>query len=166
MTTDFNDAMTAANAAAIEASTIRKETLPVAKQACRAIETALKAALDGEPLRGLKNIGTNGVVLYAARIRADHTDNKVPHPSSAGSAGHFLVLNQDGELALVSWDSDDLVEISAEDQDLRIDDVSGITNALRVVLPRHVKSAKATNKRYREVYALALKLIEVLGETS
>ena len=164
---EFNEAMKAAHDISEEASLVRQETLPVSLQACRALETALKTALAGDPLRGLKNIGTNGVSLYAARVRATSPDQKIPHPSTPGSAGDYLVINHRGDLVTVYWDddgADSLIETEAGDADLRIDDVAGITQALREVLPRHVKAARATNKRYKEVYALARKLIEVLGK--
>jgi len=166
--TTFNDALKDAHDASEEAARVRQDSLPAAQKACRALETALKAALNGEPLRGLKNVGTNGVALYAARVRATSPHQKIPHPSAAGSAGDFLVINQNGELALVCWDSDnsdDLIETLAQDSDLRIDDVTAMTKILRQeILPAHVKAAKATNKRYHQAYALALKVITVLAE--
>jgi hypothetical protein len=152
------------------ARTAREEALPAVVAACRGIEKILETALDGEPLRGLKNLSPdNFKPTYAARIRS-LPDKPVPRPWDSGGDHRFLVLNPKGQLVNLAWEraaADTevrLVPEPAADDDFTVDDLEGLTRALDVVLPRHVKSGRRTGKRYRKAQHVALLIRKTLDE--
>jgi len=63
---------------------------------------------------------------------------------------------------MVCWEDggDVLTEYAIADDDLRIDDVRDVINTLMTILPRHIRAARSTNKRYKSVYALARDITE------
>lgn len=165
--------LTAAQEAAAAAKDARTQSLPDVVKAVRALEGALQAALDDEPLRGLKNIGTAGVSLYAARVRAGDPDAKLPHFADQGSAVSFLCIDTHGELINAWWvDPADNPDKTTDDWELhtapitddyiRVDDIEHLTNTLDVVLPRHVKSARKNAGRYLAMQKLALRMRDAM----
>ena len=132
MTMTMTQLMEKASRVSEKLAKTRDKALPEAREACRALESALQEALDGEPLRGLKNIGLNGQTLYAARIRAEHPDTKLLRPNERGSAVEFLCLDAKGQLITAWWGGERDRQIIIErikDDYLRVDDVSGLVRA-------------------------------------
>ena len=153
-----------AQRASADAGEARQQALPAVVEACRTLERALQEALGGEPLRGLKNIGTLGEKLYAARIRAC-ADNKLPSPNDKGGYQQYLCVSAKGELVMAFWAEDDgviwLTTEPALDEGLRIDDIDAFVRTLREVLPRHIKAARSTGGRYMSMQRLAHRIRDV-----
>ena len=69
MTRALLDDIETAGASARSSAKARTDAREASIRACRALEKALIHELDGEPLRGLANLGTAGRPYYAARVR-------------------------------------------------------------------------------------------------
>ncbi len=158
--------MVQAKHAATSAEEARTLALPTVVEACRTLEKALQEALGDEPLRGLKSIGTGGEKLYAARVRAPW-DSKIPKPHERGGRQRYLCIDPKGRLILAFWNTDDgLLSLSkdpAPDDALRVDDIRDMASTLNSILPRHVKSARSTGGRYRDLQRLALRIRDAVG---
>jgi hypothetical protein len=169
----MTELLSEAQTATAAAQAARVEGLPDVVRAVRAVEKALCEALDGEPLRALKNIGNAGVTLYGARVRTD-ADTKIPHWNDRGSAVEYLCLDARGQLVTVYWiemegeDSGEseweLQSKSMPDEYIRVDDIHALTATLVEILPRHVKSARKNGGRYRALQSLAIRVRDVLNE--
>jgi hypothetical protein len=143
----------------------RAEAVPEATRAVREVETALQEALDGEPLRGLRNLG-GSASFYAARVRAK-ADKKLPGPNERKGERDWLCLSPKGELIIAWWEDveDDEVELRdrlATDDELRVDDVEALLKTLQWILPRHIDAAERAKARYTKAVALSTRINEIM----
>jgi len=171
-TAELEQLLTMVQSASMTAEAARESALPAAVEACRTLELALKEALCGDPLRGLKNIGPRGEKLYAARIRTG-PDTKVPFSNDPQRGSqNYLCISPKGVLVNVYWADDPdsgvlwLTSEPAGDDDLRIDDVRALVRTLAVVLPRHVSTAESTSQRYNKLKQLSRRICDVAKETT
>ncbi|UCC72016.1 MAG: hypothetical protein JSV86_16860 [Gemmatimonadota bacterium] len=162
MTMKFNRIRSTAQAVARSRDTVR----PEAVKAVREIERALQEALEGEPLRGLRNLG--GSAMFAgARVRGK-TDKKLPGPDSQKGERDFLCLNAKGQLVIVWWEDvgDDMVEIRerpVRDDELVAGDATDLLNTVQQILPRHVEHAERARARYNKAALLAQRVQLILA---
>ena len=159
-----------ASAASSSAADARGAALPAAIRACRAIERAVIEMLDGEPMRGLRNIGISGETWYGARVRT-HPDTKVDHfndclliEEEGRSSDAFLYIDRDGSLRILRWAFDakssywTLESFPVADDYLQTKDPAGMARALLVVLPRHIRQSHQTARSYSKAKELATRL--------
>jgi hypothetical protein len=161
------------------AASAREMAREDALTAIRHVEKALLEALGGEPLRGLVNLGLNTTPWYGARVRGSgaSVDGKFTWPATPG-ARDYLCLAVTGELVTARCVTSPLrasdpaggrgggyfllvekVEASPVDNDdLVAEDLPGLLQTLRVVIPRHLEKAKATEASYLKISALAEKI--------
>jgi len=92
----------AAGTAASGVRDVRQDAQTQAILACREMETALTRALDGEPLRGLANLGNATARFHGARVRSriDDALSLEPNVGEAGMPNGFLCLSPHGLLVL------------------------------------------------------------------
>jgi hypothetical protein len=174
---DLGQLIKMASSASANAASARDEALPSTVTACHMIEESLLKMLDGERLRGLKNIGISGEDWYGARVRTK-PDTKIDHFNDCclvdgHSADTFLIIDSFGKLAYLQWVLDDqdgdrdpywvLYSSPVPDDYFRIGDVDGMLRALRVVLPRHVKNSNRATASYRKAKALASRIEAALA---
>ncbi len=148
-------------------SEARERALPEAVKAVREMENALQEALDGEPLRGLRNLG-GSASFYAARVRAK-PDKKLPTPNEAKGERDFLCLDHTGKLVIAWWDdvennSVELQDRPAGDDDIRIGDVEDMLRALDWALPRHLEASARTARRYENITELSAQVQQLMGD--
>jgi hypothetical protein len=170
MANDENLLEQAATASRVTANE-RSKARDAAQEAVRRLETTLAGALDGEPLRGLRNLGSGNAPLYAARLRGD-PDARLAWPNEPNAVSESLVLLPSGQLAIAECATNDRghtldVEIrDLFDVDIRAEDAEAFTRTLAVVLRRHIEASKKARARYTHVQHLADQIRRVLVATA
>jgi len=145
-------------AAARMAAEARGTAIPDTVVAVRALEKALITALEGEPLRGLRNICEADLPIYGARLRGD-PDRRIPPWGGSGSVSRFIIITPDGSLSTLAWlDSGDIEQTPTTNSELRVGDAEHMAKTLREILPRHVRASRQTTGRYRRASRLAARI--------
>lgn len=175
------DAIRQAGTVAGRAGDAREDAWKASVKACRALERAVVRELDGEPLRGLANIGTAKHPFYAARVRGK-PDERLPLPEldrptmpfdlpgPAVAPPPVLCINPHGLLVVAGFvfrPDGTIVDVAsspAEDEDLLAEDAEGLASCLAVVLPRHVARADGAGDKFRRFAKFAARIVEMLGE--
>lgn len=136
--------------------------------AIRGLEQALVESLAGEPLRGLKNLGTGSQPYYGARVRGK-PEAKLLWPEEPDSEAETLVIVADGHLAMAvcrtmtSGGIDPHVEeCEVEDSDLRAEDVEAMLTTMAEIITRHITSAQTARERYTKLRELSDSVLRVL----
>lgn len=148
---------------------VRGSARTAAVRAVRALEAALRRALEGHALRGLKNLGHGSALFYAARVRAA-VDSRLAWPVEADSCVEALCILPTGQLAIAQCRTDahgaclDPTWRPATDDDLIAEDVEALTRTLAVVLPRHIAAAEQARERYDKLRALAARIEELASQ--
>jgi hypothetical protein len=141
---------------------VREGAREKAAQAIRALEHALVEALDGESLKGLREIG---VGYQAARVRGKDPFEELPEPKPFEPEGReVLVVTPSGTLAMVKryrigWGN----ERAAEDQDLLIEDVADLGRLFERILAEHIERARKSAETFSRLELLAIQVSEALG---
>lgn len=153
-----------------------KATTPphdAAVQAIRAIERRLVAALGGTTLRGLPNLGTSLTTLRGANVRTRTPEVRVSFPNDGQAEGPpALILGPNGQLA-IAWTVRSSTGVGvpfqftyrgAEDSDLRAEDLPALLTLLPKVLTNHLTRSEQSQVSWRELNALAHRVLDLLGK--
>jgi hypothetical protein len=136
-------------------------------RAIRALERALQEKLDGNTLRGLKNLGHSRDPLYGARIRGQ-SDARVKWPDRENAMSEALFLSPQGILRVAACRTDehgdmfDLEVRDAVDDDFVIEDLADFLKTLIDVGPRTVTYATKARERYAGIRELAINAMRLL----
>jgi len=154
------------NQSSREVAQTRDDLRPKAVAAVREIEAALLEALNGEPLRGLRNLG-GSAMFVAARVRGK-PNKKLPGPNAQKGERDWLCLNAKGQLVIAWWEdvNDDEVEIRerpVRDDELIASDVEDLLTTIQYVLPQHIERAVRAKARYDKAAALVERVNVVLA---
>jgi hypothetical protein len=146
----------------------RSEARTAAARAIYALEQALVEALQGQALRGLKNLGQGNAPFYAARVRGE-PDTKLAWPAEPESVAESLCILPGGQLAMVACATDDRaacldpVTRPVTENDLLAEDVEALALKLATILPRHIAAAERARERYAKLHALAERVEQILN---
>jgi len=148
----------------------RSDAKAAAQDAVRRLETALTEVLEGEPLRGMRNLAGGNAPLYAARLRGD-PDAKLAWPNEPDAVSESLVLLPNGQLAVAQCATDGrrLLDVEVRDlfdTDIRAEDAEAFTRTLAVVLRRHIEASKKAQVRYARVQTFADQVRRILVTTA
>jgi hypothetical protein len=167
MTTTPNDLNTLLNrVASITAKPPREEAI----LAIRTLEATLVAALDGETLRDLPNLGTGMSPFAGANVRGGRTEARIAFPRDGQDMGTpSLVLRPDGRLA-VAWtirnaergNVFDFTHRGADDDDLRVEDLGALLVLLPKVLTNHLAKAEKLQTSFGQIRDLAHRVLDLL----
>jgi len=158
-----------ARSAAQGLATVRDDARMAAIRAIRQLEAALLEALDGQSLRGLKNLGQGNAPIYAARVRGEpHT--KLAWPTEPDSVVESLCITPSGSLVMFQCATDehgaglDPTSRPAADTDFRAEDIEALTRTLAGILPRHIQAAEQARERYQGIQALSARIERIIEE--
>jgi len=127
-----------------------------AVQTIRDLEAQLQDALQHDTLKGFKNLGPKTCPFYGARIRSENLWKPLELPPIGhGGRGAPLCLVVDGGLVTVHLERGDprrlvgegLVVQDVRDEQLLAEDLEKFVAVLLLVLPEHVKHARALHDR-------------------
>jgi hypothetical protein len=143
---------------------VREGAREKAVQAIRALEHALVEALDGENLKGLREIGAG---YQAARVRGQDPFEELPEPKPFESQGReVLVVTSSGTLAMARSCRafrQGAAERVAEDADLLIEDVQDLGRLFELILGEHIERARKSAETFSRLELLAIQVSEALG---
>jgi hypothetical protein len=132
----------------------------------RGIVGELQAALNGDQLAGLPNLGNRQVPFPAARVRGD-AGGRLIWPAAPWDEVTTLVLLPDGSLAVAVCKTGKTGQMvprietrAVEDNDLIFKDVIDLWRTLCIVLPKHIVKTNGGNTRLRELLTRALEVID------
>lgn len=132
----------------------------------RNIMRDLQAALNGEQLVGLPNLGNRQVPFPAARVRGD-AGGRLIWPAAPWDEVTTLVLMPDGSIAVATCKTGKTGQMvprietrAVEDNDLILKDVVDLWRTLCVVLPKHIVKTCGGNTGLRELLTRALEVID------
>jgi hypothetical protein len=149
----------------------RARARDAAQEAAKRLEAALTEALDGEPLRGMRNLGSGNAPLYGARLRGD-PDAKLAWPNEPDEVAESLVLLPSGALAVAQCVTDEhgrTLDAEVRDPfeiDIRAEDAEAFVRTLSVVLRRHIEASKKAQARYARTQKLADQVRRILVSTA
>ena len=130
-----------------------------AREAMRAIETAIGRALDGERLLETPNLGTTYEPFYGYRIRSKRGD------AALGHDGRPVLVLTDGGKLVMAWKADKGHGWrGATDEDLRGEDLARVLEVLELAIDRHLAKAERRCRRFENIRALADKVTFILGD--
>jgi hypothetical protein len=149
---------TAAASAALRLT--RERTRVSAVAAIRRLERALVEALDGETLKGLREIAPG---YSAARVRG--SDDSLPEPKTFEAYGRsVLVVDATGDLVMATRRRVGGVCVRrATDEDLLLEDVESVARVFTRVLTEHVERARRSAEKFDALDVLARKIVDALG---
>ena len=130
----------------------------------RALETALKTALNGDVLRGLSNIAGDspGPSFQAARVRTDKgygLDEFLPKDGR-----EVLCLLKTGDLMMAKRAPvGGVVSRRVRDDELQAQDLEPFVRVVQSALERHITRAARTAADYDRVTALSARLAGAIG---
>jgi len=140
--------------------TERDDARSTAIAAMRGLEERLQAAIAGDVLRGLKNLAKPAGKFSAAHVGGsgqwgidERLEWRVP----------TLCVSQDGKLVVAQIDGSDVSVRDAADEDLRIEDVGPVTDAVHEALERHVAHSERTAASYARASELSARLARAVG---
>jgi hypothetical protein len=144
-----------------EASMTIKEARETARakcvQAIRRLEAALLAALDGESLRNLPNVGQPPDRFFALRVRSKYEDEPLERDT--------LVLLPSGKL-VIAGRAHAYVRSDVEDAELQLEDVELVARAVERAATLHLQDIDErivrTAARYERLGQLAERLHEIV----
>lgn len=140
--------------------TERDDARSAAIAAIRGLEQRVQEAVSGDVLRGLKNLASPAGTLYAARVGAvgeRGIDERLAWRRPA------LCLDQDGVLVVAEIDGETLTTRPVEDDELKVEDLARVTDAVRAALERHVAATARTTSTYARAAELAARLARAVG---
>jgi hypothetical protein len=133
--------------------------------AVRALERRLVEALDGETLKGLREIGPG---YQAARVRGKDPYEELPEPREFEQGREVLVVTSTGELEMASVSRRVLpwrVEARpVADEDFLIEDVEALGVLFERVLSEHIERAKKSAEKFARLEELARQVSEALRQ--
>lgn len=136
-------------------ASVRESTV----EAIRSIETRLVAALAGERLRGLPNLGTRSAPFYAQRILDAHsTGARLP-----SDGREVLAIDSDGKLVAVHWRAGN-GSVSARavlDDEIVLEDLEPYVRIVGDILERFAELSEKRIERIERAGVLARRIIEV-----
>lgn len=143
---------------------VREDAREKAVRAIRALERALVDALDGELLKGLREIRPG---YQAARVRGKDPFEELPQPKPFENEGReVLVLESNGHLCMSCAGRNlrhSVVSRLADDADLLVEDVENLGRLYERILAEHIERARRSAETFDRYAALAAQVSEVLG---
>jgi len=130
-----------------------EETRERVRATIRLIEERLARALDGAPLRGMREIAKG---YWGAHVRAT---GRFGVDTYVSRGERVLAVGKTGRLELVTRDGDERVYYeSATGEDLTVLDLQDYVRTLRIVLRRHIAATQRSERTHARAADLAERL--------
>lgn len=121
---------------------------------------------EGGALQGLPNLGTGTRPYYAARMRGNWIDNKLPEPESGEEWGR-AVLVVDRQCRLLKARRNRVGEVETlpvEPGDIVAQDTPRMATTLEQVIVDHLQKIDKQTKRYRQLIDFSERMAAVMSE--
>lgn len=126
--------------------------------AARWLERSVIAALSGERLCGLPNLGTGTDAFHGINVRAKNPAKRLYYGEPA------LVIDRFGQLTVVEFGKEEVVSGRAEISDLRAGDLRRVVDGYRLAAKKHAERCDAVSKEAQGLYELVRCIDDALAK--